>query len=70
MTADQYRQALSALNLTQSGAGRLFGVDPVSSRKWATGVHEVPSCIAILLRLMLAGEVTAEQIQRVSQPGG
>lgn len=61
MTAKQYRAALAKLNLTQVGAARLFGVNDVTSRRWAkdgaTGV------VAILLRLMLAGKITAEDVE-------
>lgn len=62
MTANQYRAALSRLGLTQTGAAELVGADPRTSRRWALGERAVPDSVAILLRLMLAGKITAADI--------
>jgi hypothetical protein len=61
MTAKQYRAALAKLDLTQVGAARLFGVNDVTSRRWAK--DGVSGVAAILLRLMLAGKVTAADVE-------
>lgn len=61
MTANQYRAALARLGLSQVGAARLFGVNDVTSRRWAkSGVH---GTVAILLRLLLAKKITVEDIE-------
>jgi hypothetical protein len=62
MTATQYRNALSRLGLSQVGAARLFGVNDVTSRRWAK--DGVSGTVAILLRLMVAGKVTIEDVQK------
>ena len=53
MTADEYRDALEQLEMTQSVAGELFGVGPRSSRRWALNEARVPVAVAMLLNLML-----------------
>lgn len=61
MTANQYRGALAKLGLSQVGAARLFGVNEATSRRWAaSGVH---GTVEILLRLMIAGKITAKDIE-------
>lgn len=66
MTANQFRAALARLELSQLGAARLFGVGERTARRWAevgvTGTAE------ILIRLMLAGKVTAADINGTSIP--
>lgn len=61
MTANQYRSALARLGLTQVGAAKLFGIGDRTARRWAevgvTGTAE------ILLRLMVAGKITAKDIE-------
>ena len=64
MTANQYRAALDRLGLSQVGAARLFGAGERTSRHWASGDRAVPEAVAILLRLMLAGKITAEDIEK------
>ena len=67
MTAKQFQAAIDRLGLSQVGAARLVGADPRTSRKWAAGDNAVPECVAILLRLMLAGKITAEDVNKVRQ---
>ena len=73
MTANQFRSALDRLQLSQLGAARLFGADGRTARRWALGERSVPEPIAILLRLLIAGRITAEDIEaarRQSQEKG
>lgn len=65
MTSNQYRAALAKLGLTQVGAARLFGVNDTTSRRWAAA--GVTGTVEILLRLMLAGKVTAADIERTKK---
>jgi len=52
MTKDQLRATLIALNLKQTHAAKLLGVDPSTMRRWIQGVREVHPCAARLLWLM------------------
>jgi hypothetical protein len=38
---------------------------PGTAKKWASGGRKVPAPVAIILRLMLAGELTIEQLESV-----
>lgn len=61
MTANQYRAALSHLDLTQVGAARLFKIGDRTSRRWAEeGVEGTP---AILLQLLLDGKITIADVE-------
>lgn len=62
MTAEQFQSAIDRLGLSQVGAARLVGADPRTGRRWALDERAVPESVAILLRLMLAGKVTADDI--------
>lgn len=63
MTAKQFQSAIDRLGLSQVGAARLFGADPRTARRWALGERSVPGAVVILLRLMLAGKITADDIE-------
>lgn len=65
MTANQFRAALDRLKLSQLGAAKLVGADPRTARRWALDEAAVPACVAILLRLMLAGKITVKDIENV-----
>ncbi len=63
MTPNQFRAALDRIDLTQVGAANLFGVNPRTVRDWIAGETRIPETAAILLRLMVAGKVTVEDIE-------
>jgi len=63
MNAKQYRDTLKRLDLSHVAAGRLLMAEPRSSRRWAAGERAVPESVGILLRLMLAGKLTAGDIE-------
>jgi hypothetical protein len=65
MTANQFRAALKRLGLSQAGAASLVGADPRTGRRWALDERAVPECVAILLRLLMAGKITQEDIEAV-----
>ena len=68
MTAKQFKDALDRLKLSQLGAGRLFGAESERTpRRWASGERSVPNPVAILLRLMLAGKVSVEDVENARQ---
>jgi len=53
------------LGLSQARAAALVGADPRTGRRWALGERNVPECVAILLRLLMAGKITIEDIEGV-----
>jgi len=63
MNAKQYRDTLKRLELSHVEAGRLLMTEPRSSRRWAAGDRAVPESVAILLRLMARGKLTAADIE-------
>lgn len=63
VTAKQFQAAIDRLGLSQVGAARLFGSDPRTARRWALGERSIPEPVAIILRLMLAGKITADDIE-------
>jgi hypothetical protein len=67
VTAKQFQAAIDRLGLTQVGAARLFGSDPRTARRWALGERSIPEPIAILLRLLVAGKITADDIETVKR---
>lgn len=62
MTPNQFRTALDRLSLSQAAAASLVGADPRTGRRWALGERTVPECVAILLRLLMAGKITVADI--------
>jgi hypothetical protein len=67
MTAKQFQTAIDRLGLSQVGAAKLFGADPRTARRWALGERSIPEPIAILLRLMLTGKITAQDVEETSK---
>lgn len=63
MTPNQFKHALDRLGLSQLGAAKLFDANDRTVRRWAIGERSVPTGIAILLRLMLKGKVSADDIK-------
>jgi DNA-binding transcriptional regulator YiaG len=67
VTPDEYREALEALGLTQSGGARLLGVDERTSRRWACGERDIPPPAERFLRyLMATGKSGEYAMQRLS----
>jgi DNA-binding transcriptional regulator YiaG len=52
MTADEYRAILAALELSQTSAAKLLGVDEGTSRRWARGARAIPPAVARLLQVL------------------
>jgi len=65
MTAIQFRNALRRLDLTQQGMAKLLGADERTTRRWALGERAVPSCVAIVLRLLVTEKITTADIEAV-----
>jgi DNA-binding transcriptional regulator YiaG len=61
MSPKQYRDTLTRLDLTQTAAASVLGIDARTSRRWAKrGVPHGPA--VILLRLLLMKKVSASDI--------
>jgi DNA-binding transcriptional regulator YiaG len=65
MTADEYREAIGMLGLSQVAAARLLGVDERTSRRWVSGEREVAPPAVRFLRYLIATKKTGEQAIRV-----
>lgn len=65
MTYLQFRAAIKRLGLSQAGAASLVGAAPRTGRSWALDERKVPECVAILLRLLIAGKITTKDIEGV-----
>jgi hypothetical protein len=65
MTPNQFRSAIKSLGLSQPKAGRLLGAKGERTpRRWASGEIPVPAAAAAILRLLLAGKLTLEDVKR------
>lgn len=65
LTKHQYRKALEALDITQQEAGELLGTSKRSGQRWAELGVEGPA--AILIRLLLKGEITLADVRSVRE---
>ena len=65
MNANQYRDAIEQLGLTQVEAARLLGVDERTSRRWANDERGIPGPVARFLRYLIAKKTTGAAAMRV-----
>lgn len=63
MTSNQYRAALKTLDLSQHRAAALLGLAPRTSAGYALGEYPVPPTVATLLRLLVKGKITPQDIK-------
>jgi hypothetical protein len=64
MAPDQFRAALERLGLTQAGAAKLFKADERTARRWALGESDIPTGVAMLLNLLVAGRLRLKDVER------
>jgi hypothetical protein len=64
MTAKEYLAALDRLGLSQVGAAPLIGLSRRQAQRLAAGESKVPPAIAKLLRLVLAGKISLDDLRR------
>ena len=69
MTADQYREALRRLGLTQGAAARLMGVSPVTGRRWARE-DGPPRAVAMVCVLMIDHRLRPATVLRMMERYG
>ncbi len=60
MTADEYQAALKRWGMKHRAASEFFGFTVITSQRYATGEREVPTTLAMLIRLMMALKLTPE----------
>ena len=65
MTANEYREALAALGMTQVGAAKVLGIGERTSRRFALD-GDVPWYIEMLLKVMVEKGVPVREIIRAS----
>ncbi|MBB3314591.1 hypothetical protein FHT77_000433 [Rhizobium sp. BK181] len=63
MKASEYRAAVAVTGLGAAGVERLFGVDQITSRRWASGEVEVPRAVGLCLLLMASANVSVAQAE-------
>ena len=63
MTTKQYRRALEELELSQGAAAKYLGVTARTSQNWALGFSAVHPCAERLLRLLLNGKITLDDLK-------
>jgi len=67
-TATEFHKTFDMLGLTQGHLARLFGVGPRSIRRWQRGDRRIPCGVSIVFRLLAAGTVTIDQVERAAAP--
>jgi len=65
MTADEYREAIERVGLTQVGAAEFFNVADTTSRRWIAGRHPIPDAVAMTLRLMIRYNLTPAKVRSI-----
>jgi DNA-binding transcriptional regulator YiaG len=64
LNTKQYRRALDELGLSQGAAARYLGVTARTSQNWALGFSAVHPCAERLLRLLLDGKITLDDLPK------
>lgn len=67
MTDEEFRDALEDLGMTQIDASRFLCIGERTSRRWASGEIEVPRSVELLLKLMLAYELSPDDVTEISE---
>jgi GcrA cell cycle regulator len=66
MIPGEFHSALDTLGLAQQRVAQLFGVGPRAVRRWRDGERRVPCGVGIVFRLLAAGAVTIDQVERAA----
>jgi GcrA cell cycle regulator len=66
MAPTEFHEALGTLGLAQQRVAAMFGVGPRSVRRWQYGERRVPCGVGIVFRLLAAGAVTIDQVERAA----
>jgi len=63
MKASEYKAAVAVTGLSAAGVEKLFGVDQLTTRRWASGEAEVPRAVGLCLLLMASANVSVAQAE-------
>jgi transcriptional regulator with XRE-family HTH domain len=63
MTHKAYRNAADALGVSMARLGRALGVDARTGRRYALDETEIPPPVAKLVKLMVAGRVSIDEVE-------
>jgi DNA-binding transcriptional regulator YiaG len=66
MTGNQLTSILEITGLTQADCARLLRRDVRTVRRWQRGEVAIPHAVAVLLRVIRAGRVTADQLMTLA----
>jgi transcriptional regulator with XRE-family HTH domain len=58
MSPKAFERAIRMLGISKSAAGRFFGVSESTLRRYLAGTADIPPSVVLLMRLMLALELT------------
>lgn len=62
MQPQALREALEALDLTQAAFSRFIGVTTRTVAQWVKGDAKIPGPVALLVRYMLAKDISAQAV--------
>ena len=62
MTAEEYRESIKKLHLSQVGAAKFLGVHQRTSRRWALGEAEIPKAVELVLSLMVKQNLSIQAV--------
>lgn len=62
MTSTQFRAALKKLCVSQVRIANKLGIDPRTARRYALDEAAIPEPVAIILRLLVEGKITLEDL--------
>jgi hypothetical protein len=65
MTPDELYRAVLKLDTTQQKLARLLGYDDRTMRRWVAGDRAIPTAVAILVRLLVAGKISPADVDAV-----
>jgi len=64
-SAAEFGTVLNTLGLAQTRVAEIFDVTPRHVRRWKHGDRRLPHAVAIVIRLLAAGAITLDQIEKV-----
>jgi DNA-binding transcriptional regulator YiaG len=65
MPKTHYQRAIDAIGLSQVKASDFFEVSRKTSPRWARGEAPVPGAVAKLLRVMLAHNISPQEVDKL-----
>ena len=66
MTDEEYRETISHFKLTSTTAAQFLGVAETTTRRWASGRHQVPMSVELLLSVMMKYQLTPDHVMAIA----